>query len=399
MFTVIKPFRSSRSVDPLTESILPIETEVDETSEMIQQLTENASISLIPKPSACAVEPPKRASLHEPQQESSQSPKSNSDFNWNQLSADLPNRNDESAEKHGEQAVDQSDPHTGSLLQNFLIEHHRRNENETSLSSNLPPGDTEYVSLERLAETVRTCRVCNEKFPDIAQLDKHKLTAGHFQCNIPDCVNLVFNSPKEVSAHRAQAHAAPVSPNLIGNQLSPNVNTNSPHGGSVGSAHSSNSPQLSRTSPHRSPHQSGTPPFTSGSRNHRHSPPVNFDQLPAPVQQLAQQVQRMPLPQPQILQPSLPPGANTLIPGPNYYPIRGGRPPMYNMPGPQQMHYPPHLSHMYPPYGSAAFQQMTGAPPPLLSQMQHQMPRGRYPPPHNLRSFDSSNFQSIRRQD
>ncbi|XP_046419282.1 uncharacterized protein LOC124179162 isoform X1 [Neodiprion fabricii] len=373
----------TRTVDPLADTGLPIEANTDETTAMIQQLTENSSISIIPKSSICPIPSPKPNSAHEVQGEASQSPKSNPDFNWNELSSDLSNRNTENTDKQGEQTVDQADPHTGSLLQNFLMEHHRRNENETSLSSNLPPGETEYVSLERLAETVSTCRVCNEKFPDITQLDVHKTNAGHFQCNIPDCVNLIFNSLREVSVHKAQAHGAPISPNL--NQLSPHVNTSSPHGGSLGSTHSSNSPQLSRTSPLRSPHQTGTPPFISGNKNQRLSPPVNFDQLPAPVQQLAQQVQRMPLPQPQ-LPPSLPPGVNTLIPGPHYYQSRGGRPPMYNMPGPpQQMHFPPHLSHLYPPYNTAAYQHMSGAPP-LMSQMPHQMSRGRYPAPHNLRA-------------
>ncbi|XP_046591468.1 uncharacterized protein LOC107216631 isoform X4 [Neodiprion lecontei] len=139
----------TRTVDPLADTGLPIEANTDETTAMIQQLTENSSISIIPKSSICPIPSPKPNSAHEIQGEASQSPKSNPDFNWNELSSDLSNRNTENTDKQGEQTVDQADPHTGSLLQNFLMEHHRRNENETSLSSNLPPGETEYVSLER----------------------------------------------------------------------------------------------------------------------------------------------------------------------------------------------------------------------------------------------------------
>lgn len=107
-------------------------------------------------------------------------------------------------------------------------------------------------------------------------------------------------------------------------------------------------------------------------------PPVNFEQLPAPVQQLAQQVQRMPLPQAQM-PPSLPPGANTMIPGPNYFVQPPGRPPLYRVPGPQGMHYPPHIAHLYQQYGPAGpYPQMT-APPQMHPQLSQQMARGRYP--------------------
>lgn len=401
------------------DNINRFERSTDETSAMIQQLTENASISLIPKStSSCLAESGKERSPLD-KNESLDSPNSNNNLSlecsWKKLSTDndSTNRNnkennpidEEKSVERVEDSLDQPDQNTGSLLQNFLIEYQRQNDNETSLSNSLQQQEqqhqnceTEYVSIEKLADTVKTCRVCNEKFTDIGELEKHKTEASHFQCGIPDCVNLIFNSRKEVVAHRAQSHGVSISPNI--GQLSPHLNNSPSPVAGIGSP-----TNLRRASPLRSPHSQtvGTPPInqiippTSKTHN-RLSPPINFDQLPAPVQQLAQQVQRMPLPQPQAT-PSLPPGVNTLIHGGNYF--SGRRPPMYSIhPPPPPPHYPPppHLNQLYPPplYGNSHYQQLSNPgipqppshppPPQLLSQVHHQMPtRSRYSAIHNSR--------------
>lgn len=339
------------------------------------------------------------------------SPEEHENFSWNHLSEDLTRKSNEDEEEEEVRSKDGDSPvngggennldGAGSLLQNFLIEHQRRNQNERTMANNLPPVETEYVSLEKLAETVSTCRVCNEKFRDIAQLDEHRSSAGHYQCNSSECSSLVFTTSLELSIHKSQNHGNPMSPHVNRNSphlnegsplvsrnsphiLSSGSNTNSPHGVSLGSPNTANVPHMN--SPHhtQSPHHHTHSP-TYNPVNHLNNPPqqsaitpVNFEQLPAPVQQLAQQVQRMPL-------PTLPPGANTMIPGGNYYSQPPGRPPpMYRMPGaPQPMHYPPHIAHLYPPYGPApgAYAPMPG-PPPMHPQMNHQqqMPRTRYPP-------------------
>lgn len=364
----------------------------------MQTLHSKPEISLVPKASIMAPEPV-RSSDGGIDKENDQG--TNSTFSWNQITTDENDKHGDGMEDSGETRASSADGHnenTGNLLQNFLIEHQRRNQNE--VSNNIPTFETEYVSLERLAETVNTCRVCNEKFKDIAQLDAHKAQKGHFQCNIPDCGNLIFNNPMEVSIHKMQIHGAPMSPNI--NQMSPHMSATSPHLNQNSPYMNHNSPHLNQTSPHMnqssphlnpnsphigvdpqtgvnshmtgsSPHQAGSPSYNPlGNNSQQMITPVNFDQLPAPVQQLAQQVQRMPLPQPQM-QPSLPPGANTMIPG-NIYIQPPGRPPMYRVSGPQGM-YPPHMPHMYPQY----------PPPPGypgsqmgVPQMHPQMPRSRY---------------------
>lgn len=378
---------------------------------MILNLEDNPSISIIPKSSTFPNHATERTPICDSEDKNRESTEPQTGFNWNQLSADLASKNNEdpkeSEEQQAENGGDTMD-NAGSILQNFLIEHQTRNPNEVSLTNNLPPVETEYVSLEKLAETVNTCRVCNEKFKDIAHLDEHRSKAGHYQCNIPECASLIFNSPMEVSMHRAQVHGTPLSPSVSQmsphlNASSPHVNQNSPHLSQASPHLSQSSPQLSATqSPHHtiapidsssttttsnsqqqqlsrnspltSPHQTNSP-TTYGPVNQQMIPPVNFEQLPPPVQQLAQQVQRMPLPPTGQMPPSLPPGANTMIPGPNYFVQPPGRPPLYRVPpGPQGIYYPQHVPHMYPgPYLQMA------APPQMHPQLSQQVPRGRYP--------------------
>jgi hypothetical protein len=387
------------------------EDDRDHDSSIIHNLEENPSISIIPKSSTFPNHAADRGCDNEDRNRESTESQAQG-FNWNQLSTDLSNKNSEDPSKESEQtdtAGNTNMESTGSLLQNFLIEHQRRNSNEVSLSNNLPPGETEYVPLEKLAETVNTCRICNEKFKDIAHLDEHRSKAGHYQCNIPECMNLIFHSPMEVSLHRAQIHGTSLSPSIsqlsphhLSNANSPHVNRNSPHLNQASpqlnvthSPHAATTPmettsttsnnsqqQLSRNSPLTSPHQTNSPTFNaaattaSSSGQQMHIPPVNFEQLPPPVQQLAQQVQRMPLPQTQM-PPSLPPGANTMIPGPNYFVQPPGRPPLYRVPAPQ-MHYPAHMAHLYQ-YGPGPYPQIAAPPPQMHPQIPQQVPRGRYP--------------------
>ncbi|XP_043664218.1 uncharacterized protein LOC122627260 isoform X1 [Vespula pensylvanica] len=378
---------SSRSMNQLINSSVDEDNDTANEVDMIHDLEENPAISIISKSSTFS-----NHSVSE--DDPKQSTETATGFNWNQLSTDLTHKdkvNLKENEEHEENPNENNIENSSSLLQNFLIEHQRRNQSE-SISSNLPPVETEYVSLEKLAETVNTCRVCNEKFKDITHLDEHRSKVGHYQCNIPDCANLIFHSPVEVSMHKSQVHGTSLSPNV--SQLSPHLNTNSPHLNQNSphlrqaspqlNTHSPHAPsmespsQLSRSSPLTSPHQTNSPTYnTTTNTGQQIIPPVNFEQLPAPVQQLAQQVQRMPLPQTQ-LPPSLPPGANTMIPGPNYFVQPPGRPPLYRVPGPQGMHYPSHISHLYPQYGPGPYPQMT-APPQMHPQLSQQMSRGRYP--------------------
>ncbi|KAK2582126.1 hypothetical protein KPH14_004492 [Odynerus spinipes] len=367
---------SSRSMNQLIDNSSVDEDDDDTANEadMIHNLEENPAISIISKSSTFSNHSADRSSVCEDEAKRQESAEAAVGFNWNQLSTDLTHKdkvNSKENEEHVESSDENNIDNPSSLLQNFLIEHQRRNQSE-SLSSSLPPCETEYVSLEKLAETVSTCRVCNEKFKDITHLDEHRSKAGHYQCNIPDCANLIFHSPVEVSMHKSQVHGTPLSPNA-----SPQLNTHSPHAPPMESPNPQNPPQLSRSSPLTSPHQTNSPTYNAvTSTGQQIAPPVNFEQLPAPVQQLAQQVQRMPLPQTQ-LPPSLPPGANTMIPGPNYFVQPPGRPPLYRVPGSQGMHYPPHIAHLYPQYGPGPYPQMTT--PQMHPQLSQQISRGRYP--------------------
>ncbi|XP_058805846.1 putative uncharacterized protein DDB_G0291608 isoform X2 [Phymastichus coffea] len=372
---------SSRSSDLLEPTDVSVEEEdkeeereeeEDDPMNAIEELRSNREISIVPKASLM---PDRSTNMSPGEAETEIVP-----INWNKCTEDSRSRSRESSNERGEKESPESSENTGSLLQNFLIEQ-QRNQNESN--SNAQSFETEYVSLERLAETVNTCRVCNEKFKDIAHLDAHRSKAGHYQCNIPDCSSLVFNTSMELSVHKTQVHVAPISPRLSNasphlsqtpphphsphlNRMSPHVNAHSPHSPNIQSAIPARNSPI--TSPHTNSPTYGVqqPPVTY--------PPVNLEQLPAPVQQLAQQVQRMPLPQPQM--PSvMPSGANTMIPGPNYYPQPPGRPPMYRVQTPMQ--YPPHLAHLYQQY-NAHYQQL-GMQQQMQPQIPQQMTRGRYP--------------------
>ncbi|XP_029667468.1 uncharacterized protein LOC115238076 isoform X3 [Formica exsecta] len=369
---------NSRSTNQLIDnSAAEEEDDRNHDSDMIHTLGQNPSISIIPKSSTfsnhsteCDNENKSRDSTEQQAQ----------DFNWNQLSTDLSSKSNEDLNKEdGEQQADTgsdaSMENTGSLLHNFLMEHQRRNRNEVSLSNNLSSETSEYVPLEKLAETVSTCRICNEKFKDIAHLDEHRSKAGHYQCNIPECVNLIFHSAMEVSIHRAQTHGTPLSPSVSQlsphNQLSnsPHMNQNSPHLShsphaapvDASSTNSSQQQQLSRNSPLTSPHQTNSPTFNAAAAT---TAGATGQQMQIPPAQMP---------------PSLPPGANTMIPGPNYFVQPPGRPPLYRVPGPQSMHYPPHMAHLYQ-YGPGPYPPIAAPPPQMHPQLPQQIPRGRYPP-------------------
>lgn len=433
----------------------------DESSSdaMTSRINDNDALKLLSNNSAIELYPAKKISS-KPTKNNNDVPRINSSINWNQIenlsSRDRDNDSgDDHVNKDGDQASkDNADNSTeaGLLLQNLLTEHHhRKNSEERSSVSQNSSVETEYVSLEKLAETVNKCRVCNEKFNDITMLDDHRLKAGHYQCNVPDCSSLVFTTTAELSLHKLQSHEPhnnnhPLSPTIsiipsqVNHQLSPRItdsasslghnspsmtnhrspstispHTNSPHNVSPHpmSLDPLNPLQLNRSSPLAS-HQTHSPSYSSQQHHHlqqqqqqqhhsqqpeHHSlhhqqqmiPPINFDQLPPPVQQLAQQVQRMALPQSQM-PPTLPPGANTMIPGPTYFVQPSGRPPMYHrmpsghQPGPpHNMQYPPHLAHLYGPQYGGPYSQYPGPSqmhPQMQQQLQQQMqqPRGRYPP-------------------
>ncbi|XP_015116084.1 COPII coat assembly protein sec16 isoform X2 [Diachasma alloeum] len=383
-----EPDKIEESEDP--EESDALEATCRETIENLKKLGEQSSSRSVRNdmsPRDPNLEPPSSPVLPEGSPSSEAIPettqeKDASNFAW------ISNKDDEDLTKNSDRSpLDLPDPSAPdsatSLLQNFLLEHHRKNQTTNEVIT--LPVETEYVSLERLAETVNTCRICNEKFRDITLLDEHRAKAGHYQCNIPDCLSSAFKTRSDLTTHKVQAHGAPLSPSISMtnitrsspqlsegsprmSQNSPHLSNHSPHGLNIEQSGS----QITRTSPH-----THSPTFGPGGSGQM-IPPVNFDQLPAPVQQLAQQVQRMPLPQAQM-PPSMPPNVNTMIPGPNYYMQPPGRPPppMYRAPGPQGMQYPPHVAAYlqsqfggYQPYQN----------PPMHPQMQQQVPRVRYPP-------------------
>ncbi|XP_053595704.1 uncharacterized protein LOC103573685 isoform X3 [Microplitis demolitor] len=429
----------------------------DESSSDVitSRINDNDALKLLSNNSAIELYPAKKSSEKSSKNNNNDGSRLNSSINWSQIenltsSKDDDNTDDNVNKDNDQTGKDNTDNSTeaGLLLQNLLTEHnHRKNSEERSShtsSSHNSSVDTEYVSLERLAETVSKCRVCGEKFTDITMLDDHRLKAGHYQCNVPGCSSLVFSTSVELSLHKSQSHEVhnnPLSPSIsiIPSQVSqlspritdsaPNLGHNSPSLTNHRSPHNisphTNSPhnlsphpmtldplnplQINRTSPLTSSHQTHSPSYPSQQHHHHHQqqehhhhqqqpqhqhqqqqiiPPINFDQLPPPVQQLAQQVQRMALPQPQM-PPSLPPGANTMIPGANYFVPPAGRPPMYHrmpsshQPGPQMHQYPPHLAHLYGSQYGPPYSQYPGPSqmhPQLQQQLQQQMPRGRYPP-------------------
>ncbi|XP_011865198.1 PREDICTED: histone acetyltransferase KAT6A-like isoform X3 [Vollenhovia emeryi] len=372
---------SSRSAGQLIDST-SVEEEDDRSHEssMIHNLEQNPAISINPKSFTFSNHTAERAPVcdNEDKNRESADTSQTQGFNWNQLSADLSSKNNEDFNKEDSEQQGDSDANmdsAGSILQSFLIEHQRRNPNEVSLSNSMSNDTAEYVPLEKLAETVNTCRVCNEKFKDIAHLDEHRSKAGHYQCNIPECVHLIFHSTMEVSIHRAQVHGTPLSPSvsqLSPHHLSSNANTphlgqttHSPHAVSVAPVEVSStngSHQLSRTSPLTSPHQTNSPTFNAAVA------------AAATVGATGQQMQIPPTQMP----PSLPPGANTMIPAPNYFVQPPGRPPLYRIPGPQGIHYQPHMAHLYQ-YGPGPYPQLAAPPPQMHPQLPQQVPRGRYP--------------------
>ncbi|XP_014204798.1 myosin tail region-interacting protein MTI1-like isoform X2 [Copidosoma floridanum] len=405
--------RSSEILDPRADSVENEEEEVvdeeeneaeeDEEEEerrprnlIEDRFQSNSEISLVPRSALMAEKP--SSTTHEKETEILPIG-GGSSISWTKIVNENSNSNksrEDSRHSMDKDEVENSES-AGSILQNFLLEQ-QRGQNE----SRDIPLETEYVSLEKLAESVNTCKVCNEKFKDISHLDAHKSKVGHYQCSSRDCSSLVFKTPMEVSVHKSQDHGAPVSPSVASSSVasvSPHnlSQTHSPHSQSphlsqthspLMNAHSPHSPSVqvpqhpSRSSPITSPH-ANSPTIPTISQQHTY-PPVNMEQLPVPVQQLAQQVQRMPLP-PQPVQMS--PGGPSMIPhGATYYPGPPGRPPMYGRVQGPPIAYPPNLA-MYAAqqYAAAAaagnsYHQQMGLQAQMQSQMaQQQMPRGRYP--------------------
>ena len=347
----------------------PMEEDEENPLSMIETLQRSSEISLVPKSALMPARSSSNDSTNKPETEIINS---NSSFNWTKVTE---NPRSKSIENSQDGSDKESTETPSTLLQNFLLEH-QRSQAESNLS-NSQVLETEYVSLERLAEKVNVCRICNEKFADSGDLESHKARAGHYQCTTLDCTSLIFKTASELSTHVAQMHGTRNSPNLP--SVSPrSLPHNSPH---------SNSPHLSQTSPHLNTHSPHSPNFqaqgspmtsphataspTYSNQSPTAFPPVNLEQLPAPVQQLAQQVQRMPLPQPQMQ-----PGSNSMMQGAAYYPGHPGRPPLYRVQAP--IHYPPHMTQMYQQYPGNPYPQMN-----MQQQMPHQqMARARYPAVH-----------------
>ncbi|XP_016842227.1 probable serine/threonine-protein kinase drkD isoform X2 [Nasonia vitripennis] len=376
-------FIGSRSSDLLNLTETPaIEEEEEENDDaesnrascVIEELRGNSEISIVPKSALM----PGPSTSSPSRSETDIVPiggSSNSSFNWNKITEDSSSskiKDDEAPEKDTPDNTEAA----GSLLQNFLLEH-QRNQNESNLSSSAQNFETEYVSLERLAETVNTCRVCNEKFKDMAHLDAHRSKAGHYQCTVPDCSALVFTSLETMAIHKSQVHGAPISPGI----------TVSPRRLASNSPQAANSPTLSQTSPRtntRSPHSpsfsarrhsphTNSPtynmPGASTSHASSHAPVPGLEHLTAPMQQLAQQVQRISVPPAMHISA---PGGLLQGPGGGYY--QGpGRPPMYR----NSMNFPSSMMQMYQQYAANQYQMQCQVP--LQPPTPQQATRGRYP--------------------
>jgi len=218
---------------------------------------------------------------------------------------------------------------------------------------------SEYISLERLGETgaLVCCDVCGEQ---TSNLEEHRARAGHYKCGHQECGNQLFPNLSELASHQHLAHGGSGQP-------------------------PSQPPQQQQQQQQQSPQQYPMP---------HHQPP--------PVQQLAQQVQRLPVP-PQQLSPrqmnhhspqpvvqQMSPQLHQLMPPQQPYPQSQVRrpPPLYRVPPtgsvpgtPQAMQhqYPnhpqqPQQQHMMPPqmYNQQSFPQ---------PQNDYSAPAGSLPPP------------------
>ncbi|XP_026277314.1 uncharacterized protein LOC113205758 isoform X3 [Frankliniella occidentalis] len=200
--------------------------------------------------------------------------------------------------------------------------------------------ETEYMSLDRLGDAGFCCEVCGERSQDQRVLEEHRALAGHYKCQImPECGSIVWATSAELAAHQSSIHG---------------VNASQSH-------QSQSSPHT--PSPRTSPRTPGTPP----------------------VQQLAQQVQRLPIP-PQAGYPPIPgvqypvppqmvPMMPQMMPGqmPGQMPQR--RPPMgYRMPMPSQAGFGPGSPNQQQPGFSGSIQ-----PRPLNTLVAQQPPRGPAP--------------------
>ncbi|XP_023317594.1 arginine-glutamic acid dipeptide repeats protein-like isoform X2 [Trichogramma pretiosum] len=369
-----------------------------ELSDTLKELQRHCEISIVPK-SALMKEKTNTSVSHEAETEIRPIGTSSS-VSWTALTEDARSQSPQvSCEKTS--GAQKSIETPSSMLQNFLNEHER---NKAESNANNQIQETEYVSLEKLAEKVNVCKVCNEKFKDTAHLETHKIKAGHFQCKQTDCRSLLFKTSAELSSHVSLHHRiSSVSPNVSNNSsphhvsrnsphsISPQLNTNSPLLNTHSPSTNSQSPHLNTHSPHlntQSPHLNTQSPHSpvmtaltspmnspvpnlpaSSSFNTQPAPtyaPISMDQLPAPVQQLAQQVQRMPLPQSQMSTPMM--NAQNYYPPP---PSHAGRPPIYRA----AMHYASQMMYpfSYPPMG-------------MQPQMQQHVPRPRYQVPMQQRN-------------
>lgn len=227
----------------------------------------------------------------------------------------------------------QGSPSTGSIdgsdqsiLRGFLAEH-------GSERSNAPPSGvgglegfglgSEYISLERLGDNAVICDVCGERAADQSALQDHKFRSGHFKCAQPECGGVVFSSSDELLSHQQSVH--------------------------------------------------GSPQFSQSNILSQSQPIIN--QQSAPVQQLVQQVQRLPVPQMtmQTMNKNQPPISAAMS-----QQLSSG---MVTLIASQQNQYQGAVCRPPPLYPAPAanLMQQHGAPPPYPGQPQHVMFPQPYP--------------------
>ncbi|XP_021914065.1 uncharacterized protein LOC110827075 isoform X2 [Zootermopsis nevadensis] len=262
-----------------------------------------------------------------------------------QTSADPGHENDNSGPLSGRNSSD-------SLLRGFLCDPSTGDKaiavttSGSAVVGNVLDGlGSEYISLERLGETstLACCDVCGEQ---TSNLDEHRARSGHYKCGHQECGNLVFSNLGELASHQHVSH------------------------GSSGQSSS----QPPSTQPYSMPH---------------HQPP--------PVQQLAQQVQRLPIPPPQQLSPhqmnhhssqpvvqQMSPQLHQLMPPQQPYPQPPVRrpPPLYRVPGSGNVPgTPPGMQHQYPNHSQQPQQQQHMMPPQMYSQQPYPQSQNNYPAP------------------
>lgn len=327
---------------------------------------------------------------------------------WNQQSTEQmfeDKVHSEEFEEEEERSNENNNENFNSPSQNDLIESQNCDINEAT-SDSLPHPETEYVSLETLAESANICGVCDILFEDITDLNEHQKNLGHYQCSIPECHNLIFRTLRDVTIHESQIHGTSFS--LNASQLSSYLNANL-------SYLNQNSLNLCQTPPIMNMHlptslistnkeRDDSPTttedeinysvYTDSKVNEEMMPPLHLEQLPAPLQQLAEQVQRMPDSQ----APCLPSGTSIISSRPAYFFESPTRSPVYRISGPQGMQYPSHITQLYSQYGPGPSRYPQISSPQMHPHLPQSTSHGQYQCNESIMSPSSSSGCSVSRQ-